>query len=201
MRSALLTAALLAAPALAHAGTSARLSPYIGNATPTYSCVPGDNSVALNGLLANGGTVNVAPGTCALSGSLYLLVSGTALNGAGMGQTVFVASRPLQMDMVSVGKVGPLFRGSGFTVSNLTLDGNVHGNAGNTSNTGRGIIVYGGATQSVIANVETRFAAIGASIAGSYITVKNQVLARQSLCRLVRARHTGIAQSVQCRGA
>ena len=172
MRAILIAVAMLAVPCLAHAKSHPSL--YDSVQAPSYTCTPGDNSTALNGLLANGGTVNVAAGVCNLSQGLHLTVSGTTLNGAGAGQTIFQATTPLAFDVITVGLAALKYRGSGFTVSNLTTDGGVTMKAPNITKVGRGIVVLGGVTQSLVSNVETRFSTDGASISGSYITIQNQ---------------------------
>ncbi len=96
-------------------------------------------------------------------------VSGTTLNGAGMGETILQASAPLAIDVITIGLEKTNYRGGGFTVSNLTIDGNLHVNANNAQKVGRGVVVQGGVVQAFITNVETRYGLDGISIAGSQI--------------------------------
>ncbi len=174
VRNTLLAASMLAAPPLAAAGTP---SPYRTPTRPIYTCTNGDNSVALNGLLAAGGEVDLAAGKCRLAIGLVMPVPGTTLHGAGRGRTVLLPMRPGAIDLVTVGLGSPTYAGGGFTISNLTTNGLVTGPANPNAAAGHGIRVTGGVHADrnsrfglVIVDVETSYGVGGVSIARSDVT-------------------------------
>lgn len=163
---------LLAATALLPFAAHAKgVTPYVGNASPTYNCVAGDNSSAINGLLANGGPVNLAAGTCNITKGLVMTVTGTTLNGAGMGQTILQVAKPATIDAVTMGVSRNNYRANNMTVGNLTIDGATHTPELNASKIGRGVVIAGGVTQSFVTNVEARFGVDGVFVVGSFNTI------------------------------
>lgn len=175
-RSTLLAATMLAALAVSHAHAA---SPYRGLSVPIYTCTAkSDNSVALNGLLAAGGDVEVAAGKCHLASGLIVSVPGTTLNGAGAGQTIF---EPLTLgadiDIITVGQSGPAWSGGGFTLSNFTTDGRLTTTANPNALASHGIHITGGVHATTgfpfgaaLINVETEDYIGGVWITGSDVT-------------------------------
>ena len=62
--------------------------------------------------------------------------------------------RPLRIDIVTIGHETGRYYASGFTLSNLTIDGGLVVNAHGAEKIGRGVVVLGGVVQSSISNVE-----------------------------------------------
>ncbi len=177
MRKALFASTLLATVFACTVTRAQAASAYASLSNPIYTCVPGDNSVALNGLLANGGVVQIAAGTCNLAHGLIMTVSGTILNGAGPGRTVLQAMRPEAIDVVTLGISAVNYQGSGFMVGNLTIDGALTGPAQVSPKRGRDIVIAGGVHAdsvnsygALLMNVETRNAVDGVTIHGSDVT-------------------------------
>lgn len=141
-----------------------------------YTCVRGDNSVALNGLLANGGEVKIAAATCNLGHGLMMTVSGTRLVGVGMGRTILHAMKPERIDVITVGIAAVNYRGGGFAISDFTVDGDLRTHAAISPTSGQNIVIMGGVHAEAnhsfgitLSNVETRFGVNGVAIHGSDI--------------------------------